>query len=486
MNSSNYRFSLDMHSVQSQVSIPVTLGDTGRVLRISLTDGGLPYHIADDCLAMISIKRPTGTHIEEYCAIENNTTIKYDFQQNMNTAAVEGLHNCTVSLYNPDGAIITSPRFAMVVSHRVLNSDDINVTDEDRTAVDNMIAQEAARAAAEAARVKAESDRVNAEAARNDAETARGSASETAVENANEAADRAEEIADTLERKLAAGELNGKNGTNGSNGRDGSNGLDGKSAFVRYSANADGTDFTDTWTEGQNYVGFATGHIAPTDKKDYTWCLFCSGGGASGFPTLVASEYEMNAILKDATVEDLGKIFMMTGETTETYEQGAIYILEEDAILFSSNLNYWSNNTVAYTNIAFDAETRENVVSVFGESGLFERMWYKTTLRAGETYKLRFAFDIGDVQAKQYATPKALFAGFASGVVVGSSEEQYGYMLASTTLASDSPGTYIDYEIAYTPAKTGTVYVVIDTGNSLDGVPCAFRIKGIEVVKEGA
>lgn len=47
--------------------------------------------------------------------------------------------------------------------------------------------------------------------------------------------------------------------------------LQGDSAFIRYSANADGTDFTEEWSEGQNYIGFATGQTAPTDKSGYTW-----------------------------------------------------------------------------------------------------------------------------------------------------------------------------------------------------------------------
>lgn len=48
-------------------------------------------------------------------------------------------------------------------------------------------------------------------------------------------------------------------------------GLKGDSVFIRYSANADGTDFTDTWGEGQGYMGVATGQTAPTDKTKYTW-----------------------------------------------------------------------------------------------------------------------------------------------------------------------------------------------------------------------
>ena len=141
MNSSNYRFTLDMHSAQSQVSIPVMLGDTGRTLRINLSDGSNPYTIADGCLAKLTIKRPTGTRLVEFCTIEGGTTIVYPFSQNENTCAVEGIHDCDVTLYGTDEKVITSPRFSMVVSERVERSDDIVVTDEDRTAMDAILAE---------------------------------------------------------------------------------------------------------------------------------------------------------------------------------------------------------------------------------------------------------------------------------------------------------------------------------------------------------
>ena len=47
--------------------------------------------------------------------------------------------------------------------------------------------------------------------------------------------------------------------------------LSGENAFIRFSAHADGTDFTETWSEGQSYIGFATGRTAPTDKSKYKW-----------------------------------------------------------------------------------------------------------------------------------------------------------------------------------------------------------------------
>lgn len=169
MNSSKFRFVLDLNSTQSQISIPVTRGDTARVWYISLSDGGLPYILEDGCLAKVEIKRPTGTFITAFCPIEKNTTIKYDFSQDditRQTAAVEGVHNCGVIIYDTEGDKIGAARFTMVVSDRVISSDDINLTDEDLTAVEAMITAEASRQAAETGRVNAEAGRQSNEGVR--------------------------------------------------------------------------------------------------------------------------------------------------------------------------------------------------------------------------------------------------------------------------------------------------------------------------------
>ena len=60
---------------------------------------------------------------------------------------------------------------------------------------------------------------------------------------------------------------------NGSKGDKGDKGLKGDNAFIRYSANADGTDFTENLSDGQIYIGIATGQEAPKDKSEYKWCL---------------------------------------------------------------------------------------------------------------------------------------------------------------------------------------------------------------------
>jgi hypothetical protein len=191
MNSSKFRFTLDLHSTQSQVSIPITLGDTARMWYISFSDGSLPFAIGEGCLAKLEIKRPTGTFIEEFCAIENGTTVRYSFSQNENTAAVEGLHQCAVVLYDPEENVIGSPRFTMIVTDRVISSDDLNLSDENKSAIDTIIATEAARVEAETARVNAEAARVKAESDRATAETSRQEA-EKARDEAETARDEAE------------------------------------------------------------------------------------------------------------------------------------------------------------------------------------------------------------------------------------------------------------------------------------------------------
>lgn len=163
---SKHRFTLDMHVAHSQIAIPVTVGDTGKIFYINLSDGGEPIKIADGSLAMLTIRRPTGTFLQAFCPIKNNSTIVYDFMQNENTAVVEGIHNCELALYSPTSEIISTPKFTMIVSQKVVNDDSLNITDEDRNAVAAMIGAEASRQSAEEARINAETGRVNAEVRR--------------------------------------------------------------------------------------------------------------------------------------------------------------------------------------------------------------------------------------------------------------------------------------------------------------------------------
>lgn len=185
---SKHRFSLEVQSDHSQIAIPVKVGDTGTKLYIALTDGGSPFIIPDGTLAMLTVHRPTGTYLQAFCPIRNNTTVIYDFMQNPNTAAVEGIHNCELTLYGgTSGSIISSSWFTMIVSARVVNDDSLNVTDENRNAFDAMIAAEASRQAGEEERARAEAARIAAENARAFAEAEREEESSAAIDAAAQA-----------------------------------------------------------------------------------------------------------------------------------------------------------------------------------------------------------------------------------------------------------------------------------------------------------
>ena len=78
----------------------------------------------------------------------------------------------------------------------------------------------------------------------------------------------------------------------------------------------------------------------------YTWyqistnnTLISDGAGASPLPREVSSEAEMNAILYNATESSIGTIYKYVGETTSTYEYGALYILSEE-ILDGNGVTY--------------------------------------------------------------------------------------------------------------------------------------------------
>lgn len=182
MNSSFYRFILDVQSVQSQISLPVSLYDTARTLYISFADGGKPYAIETGCLAKLTITRPSGSKLHEFCAIEGNASVVYPFGQNPYTASEEGIHECEVSLYR-NGKQITSPRFTMVVSDRVVNKDDNNgIDDESIGIIDDICRSEQERRQAELDREEAETIRIASEEGRATAEESRASAEEARVE----------------------------------------------------------------------------------------------------------------------------------------------------------------------------------------------------------------------------------------------------------------------------------------------------------------
>lgn len=67
--------------------------------------------------------------------------------------------------------------------------------------------------------------------------------------------------------------------------------FDGKSAWVRFSSSADGTNMTETWTAGQKYVGIYLGKIASPRASDYRWLLFVGSAFCYQDTTTTAIDY---------------------------------------------------------------------------------------------------------------------------------------------------------------------------------------------------
>ena len=182
MNYSKYRFNLDMQSYISQISLPVRQHDTGIVLRINLTDGGVPYVIRDGCRAVFYARKSDGNPLMNDCIIEKNTTICYELTQQ--TTSCSGVVDCEVRLYGSDGNLITTPRFILVIDSRVVHDEDFPLSEAEQTVLDNIILSEQKRQKNEEQR-------------------------EETYEKMLDTVEKASTVADTLTEKLATGDYNG-------------------------------------------------------------------------------------------------------------------------------------------------------------------------------------------------------------------------------------------------------------------------------------
>ena len=127
MNDSIYRINLDIHTVGSQVFLPVKRGDTARTILIRLTEDYKSYQIADGCSARFCGKKPDGNYLYNDCTISGGI-ITYNLTSQ--TTACEGVVECEIQLFDANGKQITSPRFSLVVDGTVYNGEDIASTPE--------------------------------------------------------------------------------------------------------------------------------------------------------------------------------------------------------------------------------------------------------------------------------------------------------------------------------------------------------------------
>lgn len=162
MKDSIYRFSLDIHSTQSQISIPVPQFNTARGILATLTEGGKPYQLSDECRAVFTATKADGTTLYNDCLIVNGSVIRYDFTEQ--TTAAVGIVDSAIKIYGANNKLLTSPRFTLVVYEDTVG--DVVPSEDEKNAIDSIILSEIERDAAEKARVEAEEGRAEAEKGR--------------------------------------------------------------------------------------------------------------------------------------------------------------------------------------------------------------------------------------------------------------------------------------------------------------------------------
>ena len=210
MNSSVLRFTLDISKEGVQSSISVRQFDTAKTLEITLTDSGKPYIVGEGVTAIFAAFKPDDTISYDECEINGDTVI-YNFRKN--TATVAGKYDCEIRLLGADERGITSPAFSMIVRKRAVADEDIDVSEDERSVIDQIVVSETERVEAEKAREKA------CEAAVTNANSAANSAI-NAADKANTASDNAQKVADELTRKLATGDYDGADGYTPERGKD--------------------------------------------------------------------------------------------------------------------------------------------------------------------------------------------------------------------------------------------------------------------------
>lgn len=135
MMDSCIRMNLDLQQTDMQITVRAKRGDTGRLLRITLSNEGVPYWIAPDCYAVFTGKKPDGTVIYNQCEIENNE-IRYRFTEQ--TCAVPGRIPAELRLYGTEGKLLTTAGFLLEVHDTVYHPEDVLSQDE-MDALDSLV-----------------------------------------------------------------------------------------------------------------------------------------------------------------------------------------------------------------------------------------------------------------------------------------------------------------------------------------------------------
>ncbi len=177
------KITLDLHKESVDTAVSLKHGDTGGRIAITLSEGGFPYEITEDCYAVLTAVKPDGSILYNRCEILGNTVF---YEVTAQTTALVGRMTAEVKLYGGEDRLITSAAFRILVQEAVCTGEMVESTGE-VSALTHLVSQ--------TLDITRRSDELIA-AAETAVQVVEQAAEyiEAAVQNANEAAHRADQF----------------------------------------------------------------------------------------------------------------------------------------------------------------------------------------------------------------------------------------------------------------------------------------------------
>lgn len=147
-----------------------------------------------------------------------------------------------------------------------------------------------------------------------------------------------------------------------------------------------------------------------------------------------------------------------------------------------ANMNTWCRNepaASAYTSIAYNAETKENVCQYTGV-GMFEVIGLPLLLESGKRYTFTVEYYTPNEITGDYAEPYAPYIGFLPISAFGTNADPFPSCYAHTGIDL-SVADYKTYSCTFTPNENLMAGAAFVMGSTTDGVSVELRLKNISL-----
>lgn len=136
MEYANYAITLDVQAAGSGVLLEARQGDTGRRIAITLTDGGRPYRLTEDCYCVFTGLKPDGHTVIHACQTVGSTVF-YTLREQ--TLAASGRVKCELRIYGGEGMLLTSAAFGLLVEGTVYTRAENIESEDEYTALSDLL-----------------------------------------------------------------------------------------------------------------------------------------------------------------------------------------------------------------------------------------------------------------------------------------------------------------------------------------------------------